>query len=213
MNLKDSFRYQNLLESFILRTSSFLSDSSYVTTTKSEHLKSKADPNAKDETFIAQVDKPFDCAVNTLLDFLMHLLEEKEKLTLAIGLAKSSCGMDIDASVAMNRTRQRAASALTTLVGVKSREAESSGRDFRINNEGNQTAYVYKIKEVITIDFDRNKAKALSKALLKKSNEISTELDRFLLSVEVPYEASFDANDNYEEVLEAFATKQAPILF
>jgi predicted RNA-binding protein len=187
--------------------SSCLLNDSYVTTIKSEHLRSHADPGATDEIVISAQDKPFDCAVNQLIDFYIGVLEEKENVALAISKAKASAGVDIDGAVAMNKSRQNAAAVMAEMANVKSKEYDSSGRGYRINNEGNQTAYVYKIKEVITIDFDRKKVKAISKSLLRKSDEVSAEVDRLLLSVEVDHNALFDVNDKFEDALEAYLSR------
>jgi hypothetical protein len=111
--------------------------------------------------------------VNTLLDFAIHLIDEKEALSASISAAKKNCAVDIDSVIAMNHTRQNAKLMFDRLSGLKSREANISGRDYRLNNDGNQVSYVYNIKEVVTIDFDRNKVKGIAKALAMKSDDIS----------------------------------------
>ncbi|MDR1643145.1 MAG: hypothetical protein LBC41_17110 [Clostridiales bacterium] len=208
MFLKESFRYQNFLDRLISTAASCLEEDRYVTTTKALHYKKQADQNAKDETVDTIAERPFGCSVNELIDFYVSLTDEKEALTFAIGKAKAECGVDIDSALALNRLRHDAAEAMSRLAGLKSRELDTTGRDFRINNEGNQTPYVYKIKEVITIDFDRNKPKSLAKSLLKKSDEISAQVDRLFLSVEVGYEPKYDINDKFEDALEEFLSAQ-----
>jgi hypothetical protein len=204
MNLKDSFRYQNFLESIYSNMSGYLSNTNYVTTTKREHLRSAANPGAKDETVITTVDKPFNCDVNTLIDFVSHILGEKELLSAAISTAKKSSPIDIDSAIAMNRSRQRFKQVVDDLVDVKSHESDSTGRDYRLNNEGNQTQYIYNIKEIVTIDFDRNKVKGIAKALARRADEISAELDRLSLSLDVDYTPKYDINDTFEDVLETY---------
>jgi hypothetical protein len=204
MNLKEAFRYQNFLESLLTTAGGYLSDTDYVTTTKREHLRSAANPGATDETLLVAAEKPFDCDVNTLVDFTVHIIGEKELLGTAISSAKKSCKLDIDSAIAMNRSRQSVRQLMERLAGVKSREIDSTGHDYRLNNEGNQTSYVYKIKEVVTIDFDRNKVKGIAKALARKSDEVSAELDGLVLSTEVGYTPRYDINDSFEDVLAAY---------
>ncbi|MDR0861267.1 MAG: hypothetical protein LBN30_00600 [Oscillospiraceae bacterium] len=204
MNLKESFHYQNFLETLLSTASGYLSDTDYVTTRKREHLRSAANPGAKDETLLVAVEKPFDCDVNALIDFVVHIIDEKTLLGAAISAAKKSSALDIDSAIALNRTRQNTKQLMDRLASVKSRETDTTGRDYRLNNEGNQTAYVYNVKEVVTIDFDRNKVKGVAKALARKSDEISAELDRLVLSTEVAYVPKYDANDTFEDVLEAY---------
>jgi hypothetical protein len=206
MNLKESFRHQNFLENLLTTASSYLSDRNYVTTKKREHLRSEASPGAKDETLIVSTERPFDCDVNTLIDFVVHVIGEKERLSAAISEAKKSCTIDIDSAIAMNRSRQNAQQLMSSLAVVKSREIETTGHDYRLNNEGNQTSYVYNIKEVVTIDFDRNKVKGIAKALARKSDEVSAELDRLMLSAAVDYSPKYDINDGFEDVLESYVS-------
>ncbi|MDR0858939.1 MAG: hypothetical protein LBN97_07910 [Oscillospiraceae bacterium] len=205
MNLKDSFRYQNYLENLLRIAGEYLSEPVYVTKVKREHLRSAANPGAKDEILEVEAERPFNCSVNTLLDFTVHIIGEKEQLCAAITAAKRNCALDFDGAIAMNRSRQNTKELLERLAEIKSREITTTGRDYRLNNEGNQTAYVYNVKEIVTIDFDRNKVKGIVKALAKKSDEISAELDRLILSTEVDYTAKYDINDKFEDVLEAFA--------
>ncbi|MDR0906905.1 MAG: hypothetical protein LBN00_12185 [Oscillospiraceae bacterium] len=205
MNLKESFRYQNFLEGLLTTAGRYLSETDYVTTTKREHLRGAASPGAQDETLVVATEKPFDCGVNTLIDFTVHIVDEKELLGAAISAAKKSCPIDIDSAIAMNRSRQNVNLLMERLAGVKSREIDSTGHDYRLNNEGNQTSYVYKIKEVVTIDFDRNKVKGIAKALARKSDEVSAELDGLVLSAVVVYTPKYDINDTFEDVLAAFA--------
>jgi hypothetical protein len=203
MKLKDSFRYQNFLDSILTKAGDYLSTTAYVTLTREKHLRSASNPGAADETIVV-AERPFDCEVNALIDFVVHVLSEKEILSTAISVAKKNCAVDIDSAIALNRARQSAKQLMDRLAGVKSGEQDSVGKSYRLNNEGNQTTYFYKVKEIKTIDFDRNKVKGIAKALAAKSDLVSAELDRLVLSAEVDYTPKYDINDKFDDVLEAY---------
>jgi hypothetical protein len=55
---------------------------------------------------------------------------------------------------------------------------------------------------VTTINFDRNKIRSFVSALNKKTDAVSSELDRRMVNTEVRYEAPFDVNDTFAEILQ-----------
>ena len=77
-----------------------------------------------------------------------------------------------------------------------------AGVGYKFNAEGNQVSYRCDLKKVTTINFDRNKVRAFTSALNKKSDEISAELDKRMVNTQVYYEAPFDVNDTFCEVLQ-----------
>jgi hypothetical protein len=204
MNLKESFRYQNFLDSLLGTASEYLSITSYVTTTKQEHCRTKASPEAKDETVAVRVEKPFDCEVNALIDFVVHLVEEKERLGVAIGEAKALERLDPDNAIAMNRCRQSTARMLKNLANTKAYERDITGKGYRLDNDGRQVQYLYDVKEIVTIDFDRNKAKAVAKALSREADEVSAEIERMVIERPVDYAPLYDVNDTFEDALATF---------
>jgi hypothetical protein len=58
------------------------------------------------------------------------------------------------------------------------------------------------LKKVTTINFDRKKTRAYANALSKKADQVSAELDKALVNTEVTYEAPFDVNDSFADVLQ-----------
>ena len=131
----------------------------------------------------------------------VKVLEEKEKLSLAIVTAKKTTKIDIDHSIAMNKKRQEFVSSLNFMNGIKNRETKSRGTDYKFNQEGNQISYYYDIDEIITIDFDRNDIKGLIKKLTKQSDELSITLDGLLITTEVDYIPVLDINDSLEDII------------
>lgn len=204
MNLKEAFRYQNFLEELINETSSYLSYPGNITKTTQQHFRNKANPEAENEEIDSSTERTIAYPVNSIVDFLYATVGAKAELCNAISKAKSSCGVDIDAAIAMNKTRQRVSKVLSTMGAQKARETNREGRAYKFNGEGNQVPYIYDIKEVSTIDYDRNKVKSLSKALATVSDDVSTHIDKIMVDLTVEYDAPYDVNDSFEDVLDRF---------
>ena len=78
------------------------------------------------------------------------------------------------------------------------------GIGYRFNAEGNQVSYRCDAKRVTTINFDRNKMRSRLSELNRKSDEVSAQLDRCMVNLEVAYEAPFDVNDSFPTVFENY---------
>ena len=209
MYLKEAFRYQNYLNELISTTSGFLSGSGYTTKTVQEHMRNKANPDAENEIIDLSAERRIDYTANQMVDFLQHLIDEKQKLTKAISDAKKGCGIDIDAEVANNRIRQNAANLLSRMGGMKPSERMTRAYAFKFNAEGNQVQYAYDVKEVTTIDFDRNTVKGISKKLMQQADEASAAIDRVMVELAVDYTPNYSINDSFEDAIEQFLTPTA----
>lgn len=204
MYLKEAFRYQNFLETLMMKTGNYLTDSRVSMKTMQEHMRKKINPDAEDETIDANVIKVVDFSANELICFMEFICKEREDLTTAISAAKAKAPIDIDTEIANNKTRQRVAATFSAMGNMKSSERKSRGTDFKFNAEGNQVSYYYEIKEVSTIDFDRNKVKNLAKAFITKADEISTLIDKAMVEIEVDFSGAFNVNDTYEDAVNKF---------
>jgi len=204
MYLKEAFRYQNFLGGLINRTTMFLSDRNYTTKTTQEHLRKKVNPDAEDETVEVKIECPYECSNNQLVQFLSHIMEEKEKLTAAISAAKRQCDIDIDGELANNRTRQKVARVLGDMARIRPSESIIRGCAYKFNGEGNQVVYNYDVKQVTTIDFDRNEVRDISRSLVSTSDGISTAIDKVMVELEVAYEPGYSVNDSFEDVVAEF---------
>lgn len=204
MYLKEAFRYQNFLETLMMKTGNYLTDSRVSMKTMQEHMRKKINPDAEDETIDANVIKVVDFSANELICFMEFICKERESLTTAISAAKAKAPIDIDTEIANNKTRQRVAATFSVMGNMKSSERKSRGTDFKFNAEGNQVSYYYEIKEVSTIDFDRNKVKNLAKAFITKADEISTLIDKAMVEIEVGFDGAFNVNDTYEDAVNKF---------
>lgn len=201
MNLKESYRYANYLDNLLDTAYTYLRDRRFITTTKQEHLRSKANSEAENE--IIEVQKPYDVdfTPNNIVDFVVKVIDEKEKLSTAIAKAKVETEINIDNAIAMNKKKQAFVSVLNGMANIKASERQTSGSDFKFNAEGNQVKYFYNITEITTIDYDRNSVRALTKKFLKETDEISAKLDAIEINTVLNFEPTFDINSTFEEVV------------
>ena len=207
MILKEAFRYQNYLSRLIDEAIDYLTTTSNVTITKQEHLKSKSNSDAEDEVVIVDKCSDIEYKPNQVIDFLLDVLNEKEKLSDAINKAKLNTEINIDSSIAINKEKQRIISIFDRLSKIRSGERIRNDSDYKFNAEGNQVSYYYEVKETTTIDFDRNKVKGIVKRLRRESDNISNELDRVQVTLDVNYSPTYEINDDFEDSLEMFFNK------
>lgn len=203
MNLKEAFRYQNFLDELLGTAYSYLNNKNFVVSTVETHLKSQVNPDAKDE--VIEVQKPYDVEFtpNDLIDFVVKVINEKERLSNIISDAKMRTEIDIDVAIALNKKKQGFARVLQSLSDIKSGEKVKNASDYKFNTDGNQISYYYKINEVTKIDFDRNDVRGLYKKLLKETDEVSTKLDSILINTELDFDPNWDLNDSFEECVVA----------
>ena len=210
MNLKEAFRFQNKLQSLMDNAKEILDDKRNITQTKNTYLRSKVVSDAEDEVTFDDIPNPeYTEQITNLAEFLIYLLDEKEKLSKAVMETKKSLPIDMDSEVSLNSHRQEMASLLRRMADTRSSEniIYNGGVGYRFNAEGNQISYKCPVKKVVTINFDRNKIKKMLSSLDKKSDSISVELDKCLINYEVNYEAPFDVNDSFANVFEKYLTK------
>ena len=207
MNLKEAFRYQNYLRGLMEDVQSCLEDTDNVTRTVETTYRSKADPGAKDETTeVRRSDFAWTDKIDKLVDFLLWLLGQREKLAKAIRRAKAALAFDIDGEVSLNGARQQAAATLRRMAGLKASEylVPGGGKGYRFNAEGNQVAYVCDVRRVTTIHFDRNAVRAACTELSRRADAVSTEIDRTLVNGNVDYETPIDVGSDFNEAFETW---------
>ena len=201
MNLKESYRYANYLDSLLRRAYTYLGNTGFVTTTVEEHLRSKSNPDVDDETI--EVQKPYDVEFtpNQVIDFVVKVLDEKEKLSDAIAKAKSTTEINIDNAVAMNKKKQGFVSVLNGIADIKPSETKTTSKSYKFDINGEQKPYVYDVNRKTSIDFDRTDVRNLIKKYLKETDEISSKLDLIEITTQVDIEPRFDVNDKFEELV------------
>ena len=208
MNLKEAFRFQNKLQSMMDEAQSILGSTANITKVQNTYLRKKVMPEAENETTIDAPATEYSEQITLVAEFLLHLLSEREKLSVAIFQAKAGLNLPagLDGEVSLNSKRQEVAGLFRRMAGLRSSEVliPNGGTGYRFNNEGNQVSYRCDVKRVTTINFDRNKVRKMCGDLNKKADEASAALDSVLVNTQVEYTVPFDVNDTFAEAFEAF---------
>ena len=204
MNLKEAFRYQNKLQRLMDEAEGILGRDRNVTKVENTALRHKVNPEAQDETTLELPDTEYAEQITEIAVFLMFLLQERERLSHAIRAAKQGMDMDFDGEVSLNAKRQEIAGIFRHMGEIRCSENLYSGAGvgYKFNAEGNQVSYRCDLKKVTTINFDRNKVRSYASGLSRKADLVSAELDKRMVNTEVAYEAPFDVNDTFAEVLQ-----------
>ena len=204
MNLKEAFRYQNKLQRLMSEAEGILMRDNNVTKVENTALRHKVNPEAEDETTLEMPETEYADQITEVAVFLMFLLGERERLSSAIRTAKQGMDMDFDGEVSLNAKRQEIAGIFRHMGEIRSSENlyPGAGVGYKFNAEGNQVSYRCDLKKVTTLNVDRNKVRSFTTFLCKKADQVSAELDRCMVNTEVNYEAPFDVNDTFAEVLQ-----------
>lgn len=201
MILKEAFRYQNYLSTLFVQATNYLSREDFITTTTQKHNRSMINSDAQNEEIVVPKVFNVDYKPNDLIDFVVKLIDEKQKLSNAITDAKKSLDLDIDAAMSMNKTKQDFISTLRRMASIKPTESDKEGTSYKFNNDGDQILYRYPVKEVKTIDYNRNAVKGLISKYKKETDEISTARDRIDIMTEVDYTPAWEVDTPLEDIL------------
>lgn len=205
MNLKESFRYQNFLEDLMSEASCSLRNREHCLVTKKAHFRKKANPDA--ENIIETVETEDFYNNDIVVKFMQWLIEERNRLTTAIVKAKTSLDFDLDAVFETNKFRHRFTSTLRDMLRYTvPKKTIEQGRDYKFNNEGNQTPYVYDIEVVSSAAYDTDTAKKVMREAATESDRISTMIDLAMINTTVDYEPTFDVNDSWDDVMKIFSS-------
>lgn len=206
MNLKEAFRYQNKLGRLMEEAESILYSERNVTKVENTLLRHKVNPEATDEVTTEPPATEYADQITQVAMFLMHLLDERTKLSQAIHQAKTAMDFDFDGEVSLNNRRQQIAAIFRRMGQIRGSELllPDGGTGYKFNAEGNQVAYRCDLKKVTTINFDRNKVRAYAAALNREADAISARLDTLTVTTQVDYTAPFDVNDSFADILQQF---------
>ena len=208
MNLKESYRYANYLDGLLNTAYTYLRNKGFVTTTIEEHLRSKSNPDVEDETI--EVQKPFDVEFkpNDVINYVIGVINEKEKLSDAIAKSKTTTEINIDNAIAANKIKHGFVSVLNGMVGIKPSETTTTGKAYKFDINGEQKPYFYEICKTTCIDYNRTDARNLIKKYLKETDDISAKLDSIEINTTVEFNPLFDVNTSFEDsVVEYVARK------
>ena len=201
MNLKESYRYANYLDGLLSTAYTYLRNKGFVTTTVEEHLRKQSNPDVENETI--EVQKPFDVefSPNDVIDFVVKVIEEKEKLSESIAEAKGTTEINIDNAIAMNKKKQGFVSVLNGIADIKPSETKTTAKGYKFDINCEQKPYVYDVNRKTSIDFDRTDVRNLIKKYLKETDEISAKLDLIEITTQVDFVPAFDINSKFEELV------------
>ena len=206
MNLKEAFRYQNKLQSFMDEAQGILDSDANVTKVENTYLRHKVMAEAEDETVLIAPETEYYEQITDIAQFLLYLLNEKDKLFAAIRTAKDALDIDMDSEVSLNATRQSIARTFKRMNDLRNSEQTISngGTGYRFNAEGNQISYRCDVKRVTTINYDRKVIRGELSKLNKQADETSTKIDLCLVTSKVDYEPPFDVNSSFAEAFEVY---------
>lgn len=208
MNLKDAFRYQNVLSRFVRQAQDILCVKSNVTQEKKVYLHKKVDKDLENEEVITSASARAEYAgrITDLACFLVWLVGQQDELSKAISATKKSLDVDIDSESGLNQVRQGVGNVFRRMAMLRGSEVleTNGGVGYRFNAEGNQTAYKCDVRTITTIDFDRNAIKKMWASLSKQADEISNKIDLALVTSKVDFIPPFDVNENFNDVFEWF---------
>lgn len=202
MNLKESFRYQNFLESMMGFAGESITNREHSLTVTKKHLRGKANSDAEDMEEAVNFGEFYKN--DDVISFMLFLVKEKEKLTTAIGLAKATIGFDLDAAVETNKFRQTLMGRAKMMLRYVSAKKMERGTDYKFNAEGNQNQYFYDIEVEYTEAFNREEAKRLVKEIATEADKTSAAIDSAMINTQVDYTAPFNVNDSFDDVMEEF---------
>ena len=105
MNLKEAFRFQNKLQSMMTDAQSILGNNGNITKVQNTYLRHKVMAEAEDEVTMEAPSTEYSENITEMAEFLLFLLDEREKLSAAIHKAKVSLplGAGLDGEVSLNR--------------------------------------------------------------------------------------------------------------
>ena len=202
MNLKESFRYQNFLDMMMTCASDSITSREHALKTTKTHLRSKVNPDAADVVEEVEVDTHFEN--DHVIKFMLWLIEEREKLSMAIGKAKASADCDIDAAVSTNKFRQHVGNSIKHMLSLTPTKRVETARDYKFNVEGNQMPYIYEVEVVTRESYDKSAAKSTMLAVISKADEASAAIDTAMVNIMVDYCPVFNVNESFEDVMTAF---------
>lgn len=209
MNLKEAFRYQNKLSTFMGEAQCILGRDSNVTKVENTYLRRKAAPDEEDETVVVTPETEYADQITNVAKFLLFLLEEKGRLAASIRAAKNELDIDLDSEVSLNSTRQEIARIFYHLNNLRASEqvVSNGGTGYRFNAEGNQISYRCDVRRVTTINYDRNVIRSMLARLNDTSDETSAKIDLCMVTASVDYTPPFNVNDSFADVLDAYMQK------
>lgn len=210
MNIKEAFRYQKFLERLMDEAGQSLCTYGHMLATTKKHCIKEANSDAEDKT--ETVDEGVFFKNDDVIKFMQRVIDERTALTRAINKAKRNLAGpidDMDAANETNRFRREAASRIKSMLKTKAGKKIERGTGYKFNAEGAQMPYFYNIEVETKENFDRPAAKKVMQELLKAADATSAALDEVQVNTSVDYNAPWDVNDSFEDVMTEFVAAAA----
>ena len=205
MNLSEAFRYQNFLDQLLTTAGHSIGRKDHCLETIKHHHISDAVPEFSDKTEIVAVDEfPSN---DMVLKFMEMLIHERQKVTDAIGIAKSTIPFDLDAAIATNKFRQRFCSSVKEMMYYKTDCKTELAQGYKFNAEGNQAPFNYNVDVVTKYRYDVENAKKMYKDTISKADNVSSEIENALVNTVLDFIPTFNVNDTFEDIMETLTDR------
>lgn len=207
MNLKESFTYQIYLDRLFYAAREAVNGTDVSLIITKTHKKSAVNPDAADEVEVSENEKPYNG--DDVLEFLLWLIQEKNKLTSAITEAKIKAEFDMASAIETNKYRRGIAETIYNMNRNATKKKTTSKQSaYKFNVEGNQTAYYYELDTEFSPNYNINDAKKLMVRLKSEADDISNKIDSVKINTEVDYTPRFNINEDFEDVIAAFVEER-----
>lgn len=207
MNLKEAFRYQNFLDRIFGVACVSIEKRDHCLTQTRNHLYNKVNPDMENVKEEVKTEEDF-FANDDVIQAMLFLIEEKEKLSIAINKAKESIDMDIDAAVSVNKYRQLLNKSVAFMMRLNPCTRIETGIAQKFNSTGDPVDYKYDVEVTSVEAYDRKAAKKIMKKVISEADKTSAAIDFVKVNTTVDYTPVFDVNDSFEDVMNTFLEMQ-----
>lgn len=207
MNLKEAFRYQNFLDRIFGAACVSIEKRDHCLTQTRNHLYNKVNPDMENVKEEVKTEEDF-FANDDVIQAMLFLIEEKEKLSIAINKAKVSIDMDIDAAVSVNKYRQLLNKSVAFMMRLNPCTRIETGIAQKFNSTGDPVDYKYDVEVTSVEAYDRKAAKKIMKKVISEADKTSAAIDFVKVNTTVDYTPVFDVNDSFEDVMNTFLEMQ-----
>lgn len=207
MNLKEAFRYQNFLDRIFGAACVSIEKRDHCLTQTRNHLYNKVNPDMENVKEEVKTEEDF-FANDDVIQAMLFLIEEKEKLSIAINKAKESIDMDIDAAVSVNKYRQLLNKSVAFMMRLNPCTRIETGIAQKFNSTGDPVDYKYDVEVTSVEAYDRKVAKKIMKKVISEADKTSAAIDFVKVNTTVDYTPVFDVNDSFEDVMNTFLEMQ-----
>ncbi len=207
MNLKEAFRYQNFLDRIFGAACISIEKRDHCLIQTRNHLYNKVNPDMENVKEEVKTEEDF-FANDDVIQAMLFLIEEKEKLSIAINKAKRSIDMDIDAAVAVNKYRQLLNKSVAFMMRLNPCTRTETGIAQKFNSTGDPVDYKYDVEVTSVEAYDRKAAKKIMKEVISEADKTSANIDFAKVNTTVDYTPVFDVNDSFEDVMNTFLGMQ-----